>query len=91
MVRASTLSAQEYIKSQPHLVWYVKDYASLSDAVILESILNYGTWQDVKTIEAILTPEKIRKLYQEIANKKRTNLKPKTKNYFDMYYRTHAS
>jgi len=82
--------ARNYIKSKPYLAWSTTNYENLSPQIIAESIFNYGNWEDFQYIKKLFGIEEINKLFKEISNKKRTNLKPRTINYFTKYLNKYA-
>ena len=82
--------ARKYIKSKPYLVWSTSNYSNLSPQVITESIFNYGNWEDFQYIKSLFGIKEINKLFKEISSKKRTNLKPRTINYFTLYLNKNA-
>lgn len=82
--------ARELIKNKPHLIWYTKNYDNLSPESILESVLNYGDWEDFKKLLSIFGIKDSSQLFRAIKNKQRCNLKPRTLNYFTKYFEKHA-
>jgi hypothetical protein len=77
-------------EKKPYLAWYIKDKSSLSDQSVLEHILNYGDWADVQEVEKEMGISKMKSLFEEMINKKRINLKPRTINYFENYFAKYA-
>lgn len=84
------MTAQEFIKQKPYLVWSVKDLDALSDESIVENILNYGNFDDVKKIIEILTIEKVAKIFRKQLENKRNNYNPRIRNYFQLYFNKYA-
>lgn len=84
------MTLQKFIKKRPYLIWYTKNYDGLSDEAIVESVLNYGDWDDVKKIFAILGIKKTAAIFRKQAKKKRSNYRPEIKNYFQLYFKKHA-
>lgn len=82
--------ARKLIKAKPYLVWYTKNYDNLSPQSILENVLNTGDWEDFLTISQIFGMKQTAKIFDDIKNKARTNLRPQTINYFTKYFQTHA-
>ncbi|MFZ2664233.1 MAG: hypothetical protein WAX66_02635 [Patescibacteria group bacterium] len=82
--------ARNYIKSKPYLAWGTSNYNNLSYQVIAEDIFNYGNWEDFQYIKKLFGMKEINKLFKEISSKKRTNLKPQTRNYFTLYLNKNA-
>jgi len=84
------MTLQDFIKKRKYLIWYVKDYDRLSDAAIVEAILNYGNWEDVQTLFKILGIKKTAKIFSQQVKQPRCNYYPQIVNYFKLYFQTHA-
>lgn len=69
----SDMTLQSYIQDKKYLFWYVSDTTSLSDESIIEAIIKYGTWQDIKNLIKI-QESTIKKQYLSIIRKPRCNL-----------------
>lgn len=67
------MTLQSYIQDKKYLFWYVSDTTSLSDESIIEAIIKYGTWQDIKNLIKI-QESTIKKQYLSIIQKPRCNL-----------------
>ncbi|MEK7664570.1 MAG: hypothetical protein AAB361_00335 [Patescibacteria group bacterium] len=84
------MTVRDIIKKKPYLIWYVKDYDSLSDEAVVEAVLNYGDWDDVQKLIKILGIEKTAKIFRKQINNFRTNYDDKMKNYFILYFNKYA-
>jgi len=87
------MTLQTFIKKRPQLIWYVKNYDHLNDEAIVESVLNYGDWDDVKKIFAIAGIKKVSAIFKKQTTRRRwgrTNYRPEIQHYFNLYFRTHA-
>jgi len=84
------LKLRNIIKNSPELIWHTKNYDNLSAESVVEAVLNYGTWENVKTIESILGIKDFGNIFSKLANKSRSNIRPRTANYFSHYFRHHA-
>ncbi len=84
------LTPQEFIKQRPYLVWYVKDFNKLNNESIVEHTLNYGDWDDIRELLAILGVKKTAAIFSEQISKKRINYDPKIINYFKLYFSRYA-
>lgn len=80
----------DLFSAKPYLAWYVKDNKNLSEKSMLEHIFNYGNWGDYLYAEKTLGIKKVKSIFENLKNKKRVNLKLKTINYFEKYYRKYA-
>lgn len=84
------MDAKEFIKQRPHLIWYVKDAGEVSDESIVEHVLNYGTFKDVKELIQIMGIEKMASIFRKQISNRRDNYKPQIKNYFALYFDKYA-
>lgn len=87
------MTISEFIKSKPSLLWYVRDKAKVSPQAVVEAVLNNGNWSDVQNIIKILGIKKTAKIFfQQVDSKRiRCNYHPKTKHYFNLYFKKYAS
>jgi hypothetical protein len=65
-----------------------EDIINLSDAALVERILNYGNMDQFRNI--VKDKESFTNIHLKIRNKKRCNLSPLTINYVDLYLRNNA-
>ena len=89
MSRNTHLNA--FIKARPHLVWYVSDVEHLSESSIVENTLNYGNWQDVQELIALLGIDETAKIFSPQQQGMRNNYRPDIKNYFQLYFSRYAA
>ncbi len=84
------MNAKEFIEKRPHLIWYVDNFEELSDEVIVEAVLNYGEFDDVLEVIEIMGKEKVADIFKKESIKTRSNYKKDIKNYFNLFFNTHA-
>jgi len=85
------MTLQAFIKQRPYLVWSVKDLSHLSESAITEAVLNYGDFDDVKKLIAILGMKKTAAIFRKQTTKRRrVNYNPKIANYFKLYFEKYA-
>ncbi len=84
------MSIKSFIKDRPYLIWYTKNYDNLSDEAIVEAVLNYGDFKDVKEITNIMGIKRIAEIFRKKITEKRCNLRPEIKNYFSLYFNKYA-
>lgn len=79
---------EKFIKTRPHLVWYVHDVRKLSEEAIVESVLNYGDFDDVKKLIALLGMQRVAEIFRKQTNphRRRSNYNPKISNYFRLFF-----
>ena len=80
----------EFIKKRPTLIWYTKNYDKLPAESIVEAVLNYGNWHDVRKVIKILGIKKVAEIFKKEAQQTRKNLRPEIIQYFDLYFKKHA-
>ncbi len=85
------MTIHEFIKKRPYLIWYVKDLDNLSEASIVEHVLNYGNWDDVQEMIKILGIEKTASIFKSKLKESRSNYRPEVKNYFQLYFQKYAA
>ena len=84
---------KNFIANRRSLFWSVSDnkLAYISDALLVETILNYGTAADVRALFECVGIEQIAAIfYAHTENKTRTNYLPPVKNYFTLYFNRHV-
>lgn len=81
----------DFIRARPHLIWYVKDYDDLGEESIVESVLNYGTWDDVQELIRLMGIDRVAKIFNAWGFVPRTNYRPKVRHYFDLYFKKHVT
>lgn len=79
-----------FIKKRPYLIWYTKNLNKLSQEAIVEAVLNYGDFDDVKETISILGIKKTAAIFKKESNKPRSNYRPEIKNYFTLYFNKYA-
>lgn len=84
------MTINDFIKERPYLIWDTKNYDNVSEDVIVESVLNYGDFDDVKKIFSILGIKRAAFIFKKQINQKRNNYRPKIKNYFNFYFEKYA-
>lgn len=72
------------------MIWYTKNYDNLSEEAIVEAVLNYGNFKDVKEIINIMGIKRIADIFRKKIAQKRCNLRPEIKNYFSLYFNKYA-
>ena len=74
---------EEFISKRASLFWSVGDLSKVSDILLVETILNYGSWEDVKELIQLLGISRTAKLFRDTTEgRARDNYFPEVKNYF---------
>lgn len=84
------MTLADFIKKRRYLVWYTEDFKNLSKEAIVEAVLNYGDFDDVKKLISILSIKKVAKIFRKQIGRKRINYRPEIKNYFQLYFKKYA-
>src|SRR3989339_2183842 len=82
----------DFIKKRKYLIWWVADYDKLNAEAIVEATLNYGDWEDVQELFAIMGIKEVAKIFRKKSRPSkmgRQNYFPITKNYFTLYFKKH--
>jgi len=84
------MTVQNFIKKRPYLVWSVQNYQNLSEEAIVEAVLNYGDFDDVKKLISLLGLKKTAEIFRKDSRRTRSNYRPNIKNYFNLYFKKYA-
>ncbi len=84
------MKIQDIIIQKPYLAWYVKDPKKLSDASVLEHVLNYGNWSDVKEFIQIKGIKETAQIFTQSIKRTRSNYLPEVESYFKNYFNKYA-
>lgn len=79
-----------FLEKRPYLIWHTRDLKHLSSEAALEAVLNYGDFDDVKKITALMGRRKAAVIFQKQARQRRTNYDSKIMNYFRLYFQKYA-
>ncbi len=85
---------RQYIQERRHLFWSVGDgrLDQISDALLVETILNYGALEDVRALIALFGIQEVATVFAKTyKNRSRHNYFPQVANFFDIYFSRHAS
>ena len=81
------MTKEKFISKKTALFWDAKHPESLSDASVVEKILNYGDFDDVLELFSVYNKEKVAHIFFEQTNDKRNNYRPEIRNYFNLYFK----
>ncbi len=74
------------VQEDPLLMWYTNNTTNVSDASVFEHVLNYGTWKQVQEAIKLLGLTNTINLYKLLINAPRSNIKPRVKHFFNLYF-----
>lgn len=81
---------QDFIAARKPLVWYVRDPRTLSEASVVETMLNYGNWRDVQKLIGILGIKRVAAIFREQVARPRKNYRSEVVHYFTLYFNKYA-
>ncbi len=72
------MTRDQFITKNSHLFWYIKKEAipNISNEVLVEFVFNYGTWQDVKDLIKIIGFQELKRVYEDVTDRKVGNYLP---------------
>lgn len=79
-----------FIQNRKYIFWYVSDIEHLSKDAILEWIIQYGDWNDLKEIYNLLGKKDFVDTYKNIVHKKRVNIGKVEMNFIDKFITINA-
>jgi len=81
-----------FIRENSSLFWYTpedkKEY--ISHELLVETILNYGDMDTVKTLIRILGIKEVSRIFFSATGRKKLNYYPEIYNYFSLLFSRHA-
>ena len=84
------MTLNNFAKKRPYLFWSTKNFNDLSQSVIVEAVLNYGDFKDVKKMINILGVKETAAIFRKQIKQKRDNYRPEIKHYFKLYFNKYA-
>ncbi len=82
------MTRAEYIKQHASLFWYTPEAkkSEISDSLLVETILNYGTMEDVKALFDLMGIEKVADVFFSAKGRQKMNYFPQIYNYFTLVF-----
>ncbi len=93
-IQAFPLWRTDFIVQHRYLFWSVGDahLPFISDELLIETIFNYGSLEDVKFLFDNIGIENVAKIfYKSLNNRTRHNYFPEVANFFHLYFKRHVS
>ncbi|KKU44431.1 MAG: hypothetical protein UX60_C0006G0005 [Berkelbacteria bacterium GW2011_GWA2_46_7] len=84
------MTVGDFVKKRKHLFWSTKNYDGLSNAAVVEGVLNYGDMDDVRELLSFMGIQEVAKTFRENTNRARVNYRPEVINYFQLYFQKYA-
>jgi hypothetical protein len=82
----------QFIRENEALFWGIKpeEKENISFSVLVETILNYGNEERVKTLFNLLGVKTVAKIFFRQISGKRSNYHQRTQHFFHLYFKRHA-
>lgn len=82
------MTRAEYIKQHASLFWYTPEAnkEEISDNLLVETILNYGTMEDVKALFDLMGMEKVADVFFSAKGRQKLNYFPQIYNFFTLVF-----
>lgn len=82
------MTRAEYIKQRASLFWYTPEAkkSEISDSLLVETILNYGTMDDVKALFDLMGIEKVADVFFSAKGRQKLNYYPQIYNFFTLIF-----
>ena len=80
---------KDFIKRNEHLFWYTptQDKLKISDELLLENVLNYGTLETVKELFELMGVKKAKTVFENMKERKEKNIYPELHHFFSEYFK----
>ena len=91
-----SIELKQYIEDRKHLFWHspVPKSETVSDELLVENILNYGSMDDVRALFSVMEIKNVAKIFFDSINKserRKNNYHELTRNYFTLLFNRYAS
>lgn len=82
------MTRAEYIAQHASLFWYTPEAKKneISDSLLVETILNYGTMNDVKALFDLMGIEKVADVFFSAKGRQKLNYFPQIYNFFTLVF-----
>jgi hypothetical protein len=87
-----TEELKQYIKSHKALFWYTPENKkeNISESLLVENILNYGTLDDVRQLIQIMGTDKVANIFFSAKDREKLNYYPEIYNFFSHVFTKYA-
>ncbi len=88
-----TPEIKKFIEDHQELFWYTPapKGETVTDELLLETILNYGTMEDVRTLFSTAGIANVALIFRGMTGRKKQNIYPELYNYFNLYFDRYVS
>jgi len=81
-----------FIKEKSNLFWYIPEdkKEEVSPGLLVETILNYGTMDDVRTLFRLMGIEEVSRIFFSAKGRQKLNYYPEIYNFFSLLFKKYA-
>ena len=81
-----------FIREKSSLFWSIPEdkKEEVSPALLVETILNYGTMDDVRTLFRLMGIEEVSRIFLSARGRQKLNYYPEIYNYFSLLFKKYA-
>lgn len=82
------MTREQYIANHAPLFWYTPESrkTDISDSLLVETILNYGTMDDVKALFDLMGMDRVAEVFFSAKGRQKQNYFPQIYNYFTLVF-----
>jgi hypothetical protein len=86
------MNKQQYIEEHKNMFWYTlaDKKAEISDALLVETILNDGTLADYKSLLQVLGPKRVAEVFFSATGRQKQNYYPEIYHFFSLLLAKYA-
>lgn len=86
------MTREKYIESHKSLFWYTPEdkKKDISDSLLVETILNYGTMQDVRDLFKLMGKPQVARIFFSAKERQKQNYYPEIYHYFSLVLAPYA-
>jgi hypothetical protein len=87
-IKMENTALKGFIKERSSLFWYTPEEKKeeISDELLVETILNYGTLDDIRELVRIMGKEKVSEIFFNASGRKKLNYYPEIHNFFTLVF-----
>ncbi len=86
------MNRQQYIDAHRQQFWYTPEAEkqNISDSLLVETMLNYGTLDDFRELMAVLTPKRVAEVFFSATERQVKNYYPEVRHFFSLVLKKYA-
>lgn len=86
------MNRQQYIDAHRQQFWYTPEAEkqNISDSLLVETMLNYGTLDDFRELMDVLTPKRVAEVFFSATERQVKNYYPEVRHFFSLVLKKYA-